>query len=172
MSQPFEGLLGGNCELRIIEFLLPLKDMDFNITELAEEVGVSRPTADHVIKKFVDWGIMKITQKRGGTTYYQLNFESPFITLFENLNNLVIEKMLDEETLFQISDYWKEHAPKITPIEKQLKPESTISSQFEKEEISWIPVKKDIEPDFEPDIIPTNWMKRFGGNLNAAGKIF
>ena len=39
--KPFEGLLGNNCELRMLEYLLPLDGMDFNITKLAEEVGVS-----------------------------------------------------------------------------------------------------------------------------------
>ena len=43
-SGTFEGLLGNNCELRMLEYLLPLDGMDFNITELAEEVGVSRLT--------------------------------------------------------------------------------------------------------------------------------
>ena len=55
MSSPFEKILGNTCEMRIIEFLLPLEDLEFNITELAEESGVSRVTAGKVIKKFVKW---------------------------------------------------------------------------------------------------------------------
>ena len=43
--KPFEGLLGNNCELRMLEYLLPFDGMDFNITELTEEVGVSKITA-------------------------------------------------------------------------------------------------------------------------------
>lgn len=45
MAKPFEGLLGNSGELRMIEYLLPLEGIDFNITELGEEVGVSRVTA-------------------------------------------------------------------------------------------------------------------------------
>ena len=121
MAGPFEGILGGNCELKILEFLLPLKDMDFNISELAEEAEVSRPTANNVIKKFVEWGIMEVSQTRGGNDYYQINPDSPFVIAIENFNNTIIEHILGEETLHEIHDYWKQKAPKpsaaITSVE-------------------------------------------------------
>ena len=41
MALPFEGVFGNNCELRVMEFLLPLRSMEFNITELAEEAGIT-----------------------------------------------------------------------------------------------------------------------------------
>ena len=100
MSKPFESLLGNNCELRIIEFLLPFEGVEFNITELAREAGVSRPTADRVIKKFVEWSFMKISMTRGGTTYYELNPESLFLKLFEDFNNLIIDQMLTDEEMY------------------------------------------------------------------------
>jgi DNA-binding MarR family transcriptional regulator len=53
MSGPFEGLLGNNCELRMLEYLLPLEGVEFNIAELAEEIGVSRATATRIIDKCV-----------------------------------------------------------------------------------------------------------------------
>jgi len=54
MSNPFEKILGNTCEMRIIEFLLPLEDLEFNVTELAEEAGVSRVTAGKVIKSLLN----------------------------------------------------------------------------------------------------------------------
>ena len=113
MAGPFEGILGGNCELKILEFLLPLEDMDFNITELAEEAEVSRPTANRVVKKFVEWGIMKISQRRGGNDYYQIDPNSPFVIAIENFNNTIIEHILGEETLHEIHDYWIERSPQV-----------------------------------------------------------
>ncbi|MCK9278853.1 MAG: ArsR family transcriptional regulator, partial [Methanoculleus sp.] len=61
MTRPFEGVFGNTCELRLLEFLLPLYDMKFNVTELSEEAGVSRVTAGRVVKKFVEWGILIAT---------------------------------------------------------------------------------------------------------------
>ncbi|WP_156153659.1 winged helix-turn-helix domain-containing protein [Methanosarcina sp. MTP4] len=102
--KPFEGLLGNNCELRIIEFLLPLEGIEFNVTELAEEVGVSRPSVIKSIKKFLEWGLIK-SKRAGNLTYYSMNHESPIIKNIQQLNNLLIEKMLGDDVLYEIHEY-------------------------------------------------------------------
>ena len=107
---PFEGLLGNGCELRLIEFLMPLKDMEFNLTELAEEVSVSRPTVDRIVKKFVKWGLMKVAHTHGKTKYYALNEDSGFVGVFEDLNNRLVEQILGQEKLSQVGGYWTKHA--------------------------------------------------------------
>lgn len=106
MPVPFEGLLGNGCELKLIEFLMPLKNMEFNLTELAEEVSVSRPTVDHVVKKFVKWGLMKVAHTYGKTKYYALNEDSGFVKVFEDLNNRLVEQILGQEKLAQVGEYW------------------------------------------------------------------
>lgn len=113
MSRPFEGLLGNNCELRMLEYLLPLEGIEFNITELAEEVGVSRVTATRIIKKFVEWGVLKSPRTVGNTAYYSINHESPVVKSVEQFNNVLIEKILGDETLYEIHDYWVAQRPQI-----------------------------------------------------------
>jgi hypothetical protein len=112
---PFEGLLGNGCELRIIEFLLPLKGMEFNLSELSEEISVSRPTVDRIVKKFVKWGLMKVASTHGRTKYYALNENSDFIEVFEHLNNRLVEHMLGDEMLYLIGEYRMRHTPVCTP---------------------------------------------------------
>lgn len=111
MSRPFEGLLGNNCELRMFEYLLPLEGIEFNITELAEEVGVSRVTATRIVKKFVDWGVLKSPRTAGNTAYYSINHESPIVKSIEQFNNVLIENILGNETLYEIHDYWEAQRP-------------------------------------------------------------
>jgi hypothetical protein len=111
MSGPFEGLLGNNCELRMLEYLLPLEGIEFNITELAEEVGVSRVTATRIIKKFVEWGVLKSPRTVGNAAYYSINHESPVVKSVEQFNNVLIEKILGDETLYEIHDYWEAQRP-------------------------------------------------------------
>lgn len=110
MPVPFEGLLGNSCELKLIEFLMPLKDMEFNLTELAEEVNVSRPTVDRIVKKFLKWGIMKVAHTHGKTKYYSLNEDSGFVEVFEDLNNRLVEQILGQEKLSQVGEYWTKHS--------------------------------------------------------------
>ncbi len=111
MSRPFEGLLGNNSELRMLEYLLPLEGIEFNITELAEEVGVSRVTATRNVKKFVEWGLLNLTRTAGATTYYSINHESPIVKSVEQLNNALIENILGNETLYEIHEYWETRRP-------------------------------------------------------------
>jgi len=88
--KPFEGILGNTCELRIVEFLLPLEDMAFNITELAEEVGVSRPTVIKAVKVLQKWGLLSVVQKLGNMKTYTLNRASPYVKLLNEFNNQII----------------------------------------------------------------------------------
>lgn len=110
MSRPFEGLLGNSSELRMLEYLLPLEGIDFNITELAEEVGVVRQTAAKVAKKFAEWGVLN-SKARAGATYYSINPESPIVKNIEQFNNILIENILGDEALYEIHDYWETQRP-------------------------------------------------------------
>lgn len=116
MSNPFEGLLGNNCELRMFEYLLPLEGIEFNIAELAEEVGASRTTAIRIVRKFVEWGVLKSPR----TAIYSINHESPIVKSIEQFNNALIENILGNETLYEIHDYWEK-------IEKNRKKENKKS---------------------------------------------
>jgi len=85
---------------------MPLKDMEFNLTELAEGVSVSRPTVDRIVKKFVKWGFMKVAHTQGKTKYYALNEDSGFVRVFEDVNNRLVEQILGQEKLAQVGMYW------------------------------------------------------------------
>ena len=107
MNKPFEGLFGNNSELRMIEYLLPLDKIEFNINELAKDVGISKIIADRNVKKFLKWGLLNITRNTGTTAYYSINLESPIVKCIEQFNNTLIEKILGDEKLYEIHEYLK-----------------------------------------------------------------
>lgn len=107
MTRPFEGVFGNTCELRLLEYLLPLDGMKFNVTELSEEAGVSRVTAGRVVKKFVDWGILNADNRR--VTQYSINRSSPIVKSLETMNNALIGRMLGDNEVREIRDYLKKH---------------------------------------------------------------
>jgi hypothetical protein len=121
MSAPFEGLFGNSCELRLVQFLLPLRDLEYNISEMAREIGMSRQAVEPVVKKFVKWGVLKTTNKHGNAYYYALDEKSGFAEAFETLNNRIIERMLGEEALLEIEKYHQEHSPNIVPLKAEVK---------------------------------------------------
>lgn len=107
MNKPFEGLLGNSSELKMIEYLLPLDEIEYDITELSKDVGISRPTTTEIVNKFVKWGILKLTRTTGNMTYYSINNKSPIVESIEQFNNTLIENILGDEMLYEIHDYWK-----------------------------------------------------------------
>jgi predicted transcriptional regulator len=118
MSNPFEKILGNTCEMRIIEFLLPLEDLEFNVTELSEESGVSRVTAGKVIKKFVEWDLL--IKRDDSIPYYRLNHENQIVKSIKLFNTAIIETMLGEEETYNINlliskkkEQYSLHAPNL-----------------------------------------------------------
>ena len=116
MPAPFEGLLGNTCELRLVQFFLPVKELEYNISEMAREIGMSRQAVEPVVKKLTKWGVLKVAQKHGNAYYYALNEKSGFIEVFENLNNRIIERMLGDEILEQVAQYSQDHSPRTIPL--------------------------------------------------------
>ena len=117
MNAPFCGVFGNSNELRIIQFLMPLKPLEFNISEIARGTGVSRQTLGPIIKKLTKWNVLRITSKHAEINYYTMHEDSGFIEAFENLNNRIIEQMLDEGILAEIAECSLERQIKIQPIE-------------------------------------------------------
>jgi len=109
MTAPFEGAFGDTSELRVIQFLLPLKGLEFNMSELARGTGISRQTIVSVMRKLLKWNVLKLTSKHGNANYYAINENSGFVEAFENLNNCIIEQLLGEDELASIADYALEH---------------------------------------------------------------
>ena len=110
MLQPFEGLLGNNTELRTLEFLLPLNGIEFNISELADEIGVTRQTLSRVLKKFENWGVVR-SRTSGQAILYSINDDSPLVKSIAQLNNVIIETMLGTEKLYEIREYLERKDP-------------------------------------------------------------
>ena len=164
MRKPFEGIFGNTAELRLLEFLLPLEGLSFNLSELAEEAGVSRPTVQKVVEKFVEHGILKVAKKQGNTKFYEINPTSPFVMLFEEINNVLIEEMLSEETLAEIREYWESKVTKPGRIENE---SIEAKPEIAKVEIDWPTITENfgVKKREAPQIFVEG---PYGGIANAA----
>jgi predicted transcriptional regulator len=93
MKQPFEGLFGDTCETRLLQFLLPMYGIEFEMAELIDEVQLTRQSISKAMKKFSDRGMVKI-RKDGRTWLYSINEESPLVKRLEDFDNSLIESMI------------------------------------------------------------------------------
>lgn len=95
-DKPFEGLFGDTTELRAIQFLLPLKGMEFTFSNFSELMELSIPTTHKILKKFTAIKILTVVPVEGQETIYQVNKKNAFLKIFENLNNEIISIILHE----------------------------------------------------------------------------
>jgi len=93
MNQPFEGLLGDTCETRLLQFLLPMYGIEFDMAELVEEIGLTRQSIAKAMNKFACRGMVKI-RKEGRTPLYSINEDSPLVKRLEDFDNSLIEAMV------------------------------------------------------------------------------
>ena len=86
--KPFENLLGDTCELRLLDFFMGLVGTSFTVSELSEEVNRPVEEVEKVLKKFAEYGIVKLENGK-----YIIK-HTPYLKCFEDLNNLLVEKIL------------------------------------------------------------------------------
>jgi len=91
-SVPFEGVLGNTCELRLLQFLLPLDDMYFSASDLAEEVDANLTEVHEEVQKLVAWEVLFVSEEI--PPKYTLNSKSPIVYGIEILNNGLISCIL------------------------------------------------------------------------------
>jgi len=111
MDQPFGGLLGDTCETRLLQFLLPMYGIGFEMAELVEETGLTRQSIAKAIRKFSDRDMIRV-RKNGRTPLYSINEDSPLVKRLEDFDNSLIESMLGPEEFSKIRDA-KKTTPKI-----------------------------------------------------------
>lgn len=112
MKPPFEGLLGDTCETRLLQFLLPMYGIEFEMAELVEEIGMTRQSIAKATKKFAARGMVKIC-KDGRTPLYSINEDSPLVKRLEDFDNSLIESMIGPEEFTKIRSGPKTPAKKI-----------------------------------------------------------
>jgi DNA-binding transcriptional ArsR family regulator len=96
MTQPFEGLFGDTCETRLLQFLLPMYGIEFDMAELVDEIGLTRQSIAKAMNKFAARGMVKI-RKEGRTPLYSINGDSPLVKCLEDFDNSLIEAMVGEK---------------------------------------------------------------------------
>jgi DNA-binding MarR family transcriptional regulator len=101
MKQPFEGLFGDTCETRLLQFLLPMYGIEFDMSDLIDEVKLTRQSISKAMKKFSSRGMVKI-RKEGRTWLYSINEDSSLVKRLEDFDNSLIETMIGEEKFREI----------------------------------------------------------------------
>ena len=94
METIFTKAIGNNPKIKVLEFLIEGRELDYSISDIAEGAGIGRTTLFRIWNDFVELGIVKNTRNIGNAKLYKLNSANPFVKkMADLLDTLVIEPL-------------------------------------------------------------------------------
>jgi len=93
METLFRKALGDTPKLRVLEFLIEGRELDYSISDIAEGAEISRTTLFRIWEDLEKSGIIKPTRIIGNAKLYQLNMESLFVQkMIELFDEIIMPK--------------------------------------------------------------------------------
>jgi len=100
----FTQALGKTPKLKVLEFLIEGRELDYSISDIAEGSDIGRTTLFRIWEDLVSLKIVKPTRVIGNAKLFKLNIENPFVVeLIKLFDSLVIEP-LKEEKIVAVGD--------------------------------------------------------------------
>ena len=94
MGTKLNNYFGNSLKIKVLEFLIEGRELDYPISDIAEGAGIGRTTLFRIWDDFVELGIVKNTRNIGNAKLYKLNISNPFVKKMADLfDTLVIEPL-------------------------------------------------------------------------------
>ena len=90
----FIEFLGNTPIIRVLDFLLTEQELDFSLTDLAEQCGVGRTTLYRIWDRLLTYHIVIPTRIIGKAKLYKLNTKNAGIQKLIELDNLLVKQDL------------------------------------------------------------------------------
>ena len=93
METLFRKTLGDTPKIRVLEFLIEGRELDYSISDIAEGSEIGRTTLFRIWDDLVDNKIITPTRQIGNAKLYKLNLENNFIKkLVEVFDEIILQK--------------------------------------------------------------------------------
>ena len=94
MKTLFTKAVSNTPKIKVLEFLIEGRELDYSISDIAEGAGIGRTTLFRIWNDFVKLGIVKHTRDIGNAKLYKLNLSNPFAKKMADVfDTLVIEPL-------------------------------------------------------------------------------
>ena len=94
METIFTKAIGDTPKIKVLEFLIEGRELDYSISDIAEGAGIGRTTLFRIWNDFVALGIVKHTRDIGNAKLYRLNLANLFVRkMIDLFDALVIEPL-------------------------------------------------------------------------------
>jgi hypothetical protein len=100
METTFTKAIGNTPKIKVLEFLIEGRELDYSISDIAEGAGIGRTTLFRIWSDFIKLGIVRHTRDIGNAKLYKLNMENKFVGKMVDLfDTLVIEPIKEKRVL-------------------------------------------------------------------------
>ena len=93
METLFRKALGDTPKIRVLEFLIEGRELDYSITDIAEGAEIGRTTLFRIWDDLIKTKIMVPTRQIGNAKLYKLNINNAFVKkLVEIFDEIILHK--------------------------------------------------------------------------------
>jgi len=86
--------LDSTPKIKVMEFLIEGRELDYSTSDIAEGTEIRRTTLFRIWNDFIELGIVKPTRVIGNAKLYKLNMDNSFVKkMIELFDTLVIEPL-------------------------------------------------------------------------------
>ena len=86
----FIELFGDSPTIRVLDFLLTERELDFSISDMARNAGIGRATLYRIWEQLIKNGIIIPTRTIGKSELYKLNAQNPKIQKLIQIDDMLI----------------------------------------------------------------------------------
>ncbi len=97
METIFTRAIGNTPKIKVLEFLIEGRELDYSISDIAEGAEIGRTTLFRIWNDFVEMGIVKHTRDIGNAKLYKLNLGNPFARKMADLFDALIIEPLNKK---------------------------------------------------------------------------
>jgi len=94
----FTEVFGDSPMIRVLDYLLTERELDFSITDLAENAGIGRATLYRMWDKLIENKFILHTRNIGKAKLYKLNKENLFVKKLIEIDDMLILKELKNKS--------------------------------------------------------------------------
>ncbi len=92
-------IYGNSPNIKLLDFLLSFPKNEFTVSDIIEELGMSKTTFYKYFDSLVNIGMVKINQKTTKSKLYSINLDSQIIQNMRKNIDFVSEKIADKESM-------------------------------------------------------------------------
>jgi len=93
METLFRKAFGDTPKIRVLEFLIEGRELDYSISDIAEGAEIGRTTLFRIWGDLIKAKVIKPTRQIGNAKLYKLNLENPFVKkIVEVFDEIIMPK--------------------------------------------------------------------------------